>query len=214
MNELEQRLPTILEIVLAILRTLLGRWVAGEITRAEFVQSAALAVATSRIRGANIGADAVRREIEAQLEEPVRITPPNLSRDEDTTRLIKAVETIVEGVPESPDTQDEAFQKILDDIDMRFERLARAETAKAAQDGAQQALADERVEGWVRDRNGDACTLCDWWWREGRVWPKTYSMPRHTGCECWPRPVTTRYIQNPTKKGWDRSARDEKKEIA
>lgn len=213
-NELELRLPSILEIVKKILQALTARWTSGEITREEFVTSAALAVVTSRIRGANIGADIVRRDLEAQLAEPVRIVPPSVNRTADFQRLTKALETIAADVPEGADTQDEAFQAILRRVDMRLERLARAETADAAQDGAQQALTDDRVQGWVRDRNGAACELCDWWWREGRVWPADHLMPKHVGCECWPRPVTVNYQPRVSPEAQKRSERDRRKEIA
>ena len=211
-NELEKRLPSILAIVLKILQALTVRWTTGEITREEFIESAALAVATSRIRGANVGADVVRRDLEAQLAEPVQIVPPRINSLAEVPRLKKAVGTIVADVP--ADAEDEAFQQILARVDMRLERLARAETTDAAQDGAQQALADERVQGWVRDLNGEACELCVWWWREGRVWPASHVMPRHTGCECWPRPVTVNYTPRVSPEAQKRSERDRQKENA
>lgn len=94
----------------------------------------------------------------------------------------------------------------------RMERLARSETSEAAQRAAQDAMrGDGRFEGWRRELNGDACQLCTWWWRNGRVWPKTYSMPRHPGCDCWPRPVMATYEPKVGEKGWERSRRDEKK---
>lgn len=77
------------------------------------------------------------------------------------------------------------------DVLMRLARLARAEYGEAGQRGYQKALqADTRIRGWTRGLEPDACQLCRWWWREGRVWPKGHAMPTHPGCMCTPVPST------------------------
>lgn len=48
----------------------------------------------------------------------------------------------------------------------------------------------EHVTGWTRSLNGEACQLCTWWWRAGRVWTADHPMPAHKGCICTPQPVT------------------------
>lgn len=78
-----------------------------------------------------------------------------------------------------------------DDPAGRLRRLALAETADSAADAYSRALtADTRVAGWRRALDSDACQLCRWWWREGRVWPRDHPMPRHKGCLCAQEPVT------------------------
>ena len=78
-----------------------------------------------------------------------------------------------------------------DDPAGRLRRLALAETTESAADAYSRALtADARVSGWRRALDTDACQLCRWWWREGRVWPKDHVMPRHKGCLCAQKPVT------------------------
>lgn len=96
-----------------------------------------------------------------------------------------------------------AVETILVDLDMgdiesvaqlitRMERLARAEAIDAAQSGYGKAMArSEKVEGWKRGLESDACQLCTWWWRDGRIWPKNHTMPTHPGCACSQEFVTT-----------------------
>ena len=53
------------------------------------------------------------------------------------------------------------------------------------------------VSGWRRGTEPDACQLCRWWARDGRVWEPSHAMPRHPGCTCHQVPVvnveTTNY---------------------
>jgi hypothetical protein len=82
-----------------------------------------------------------------------------------------------------------------DAADTRLERLARAETFNAAQQGTHDAMQrQEGVEGWVRSMDADPCQLCRWWWREGKVWPKVHPFQRHKGCNCQPRVVIRKHI--------------------
>lgn len=72
----------------------------------------------------------------------------------------------------------------------RVARLGRSEPLEAAQTARGDALAKSRlVEGWTRNIDGDPCELCQWWSRDGRVWPKDHVMPRHKGCTCTQTPV-------------------------
>ena len=50
------------------------------------------------------------------------------------------------------------------------------------------------VEGWTRSVSG-ACQLCNWWSRDGRVWPKDHTMPRHKGCRCTQNPVLVERVK-------------------
>lgn len=95
----------------------------------------------------------------------------------DAVRLESAVATILGD--RSPSTQGS-----------RLERLGRAEVVETGQAAFHDALqTSEGVEGWVRDMEPGACQLCEWWSREGRIWPKAHPMPKHKGCECTPRAV-------------------------
>lgn len=89
--------------------------------------------------------------------------------------------------------------------EQRTERLrmeSRSETLRSGSEsysGAVSSRSDE-IAGWTRGLNVDACQLCRWWHREGRVWPSDHPMPQHKGCLCAPvvkmggrpaRPVAT-----------------------
>lgn len=199
-NELELRLPTILAILRRILEALTFRWTNGDVDDRQFIESVALAVAAQRMRAQSIGREIARRQMAEQLGGPVDDLPPLPgSRADGLDRLTKAVSTIVsEHDPEDLETTTD-----------RLDRLGRSETSKAAQDAAREvAEHDDRVRGWVRDLNADACELCTWWWREGRVWPADHVMPRHPGCDCWPRPVTVNYTPRVSPEAQKRSDRD------
>lgn len=73
----------------------------------------------------------------------------------------------------------------------RWERLARSEpleaAARAYSDGVRRS---PHVTGWTRGLSANACQLCRWWSRDGKVWPDDHPMPTHKGCTCNPAPVT------------------------
>ena len=76
-------------------------------------------------------------------------------------------------------------------------RLARAETFTAGQSAYSDGIASSpHTKGWIRGLEPDACQLCRWWWREGRVWPKAHPMPTHKGCTCSPIPVVRAGIKS------------------
>lgn len=103
----------------------------------------------------------------------------------DQSRLRNAVETIAADL-------DMADIESVAQLITRIERLARAEAIEAAQTGYGKAMArSKKVQGWKRGLEADACQLCTWWWREGRIWPKDHTMPTHPGCACSQEFVTT-----------------------
>lgn len=68
---------------------------------------------------------------------------------------------------------------------MRLGRMALAETIEAARDRVAEVMrGQKRVEGWTRQTDSDPCELCQWWARDGRVWPASHEMPTHKGCAC------------------------------
>ena len=88
---------------------------------------------------------------------------------------------------------EKAFATIMDsdqDIIMQLERIGVVEPLEAAADRMSEGIQqDQRVKGWVREMEADACQLCRWWWREGREWPSEHPMPTHKGCTCTQLPV-------------------------
>ena len=77
-----------------------------------------------------------------------------------------------------------------EELAMRMNRLANGNTKEYAQLSYRDGIRRNRhVKGWVRETNPGACTLCVWWARDNRVWPKDHYMPTHPGCGCRPKPV-------------------------
>lgn len=85
--------------------------------------------------------------------------------------LAQSLQTIIEGAPEQ--------------VVGRLERLGYVLPIESTQESYSAALqADGMVEGWQRGLNDDACQLCRWWSREGRIWPKVQPFQTHKGCKC------------------------------
>ena len=121
-------------------------------------------------------AQAVADALGVHVRLPATPTPPS-AHHTDLDRLRTAAATVL--------------MLSQDDPAGRLRRLALAETADSAADAYSRALtSDKRVTGWTRALDADACQLCRWWSREGRVWPKDHPMPRHKGCLCAQKPVT------------------------
>lgn len=94
-----------------------------------------------------------------------------------------------------------------DELEQRLARLARSVVARAGQDAREQGIrSSPAVEGWTRGLDSKSCELCGWWWREGRVWPKSHHMPRHPGCTCVQVPVIARDIAGLSREAYDDSA--------
>lgn len=121
---------------------------------------------------------------------PARTTEADL-----TERIEKAVRTIAAdtGVMTGED---------------RIDRMARAETIAAVQEGYQDGLIElaspeiqqtyeslgsssplKGVGGYRRGINPQACIACFWTWKEGYVYPLSKPMWQHPGCRCLPVPT-------------------------
>ena len=104
-------------------------------------------------------------------------------------------------VPDSPqrrwiDTASRQAGDARQTAETRLTRLARSEPMDKAQRGYGEAIRqDSRTEGWKRGLELDACELCTWWDRDGRIWPKDHVMPTHKGCACVPVPVVGQRVQ-------------------
>ena len=89
----------------------------------------------------------------------------------------------------------------------RLARLSRGAVARGAQDARESTMQrSEFVEGWTRGVDSTSCQLCVWWWREGRVWPKTHHMPRHPGCTCVQVPKLVSNLQGVSTAAYNESA--------
>lgn len=111
------------------------------------------------------------------LETGERVQLPRLDSLTDEPAILTSATTAAAGDP--------------DNARMRLPRLVRAVVTQAAQDGRAETIRNAKtVEGWTRGVDSNSCELCRWWWRDGRVWPKTHHMPTHPGCTCVQVPAT------------------------
>lgn len=156
---------------------LLAAWQDGRLDRATFLDLVRGIIATGNAQARALAELALRAYLEQALAapEPVTVAPPVV---DDRPRLHKALETVLAS---NLDTA------------MQVERLARNEPLEAATGAFSDGMKrnKRRVSGWTRGLEADACELCRWWWREGRVWRPDHPMPRHVGCTCHPVPTVT-----------------------
>lgn len=175
---------------------LVGLWearLAGTITDDEFLDLAHTVLRLATRQGLEVGALSIRAHLEVATGMPQPAITPTLPPADDDARLAAALQTIL------------ANREAVEEISTRLERIGRNEPVEAATRAASEAMqADTRVTGWTRGLESDACELCRWWHREGRVWQPTHPMPRHTGCQCHPVPAIGDTSDNAqtTKQAW------------
>jgi len=176
---------------------------AGYLTEAEAEQLIAATVNAANAASFSL-ADAY---IAIQIEQATGVPAPAtgvLPLDE-LERLIVAVHTIFDDMrqaaeahvaasgPESAEPASDPAQT----AGMRLERLARSEPLETGQKASVAAMAQQPlVEGWTRHMDADPCQLCQWWDRDGRIWPKDHPFQSHKGCNCQPKVVLAQSIRS------------------
>lgn len=158
-------------------------WAAGTITTETFV-----AILASYVAGANSQAAALADVgLAAAISVALGVPQPTLGLlppTGDAERLYEAATTLARDIDATPDPR------------ARVERLGRAEPLHTAAVTFSEGMKRSgKVTGWVRGMDSDPCTLCQWWWRDGRVWPADHEMPTHTGCSCVPVPTIADHIK-------------------
>lgn len=152
-------------------------WLAGRLTRDEFVQLVALYIASGNQRAVAVAdlALAAALSVELRAVQPVA----GVTRPDDVERLQKGAQTLAE--------RSDAGE----DVTARLTRLATAEPVGAAAAAWSEGIRrNKNVTGWVRQLDSDPCELCQSWAQDGRVWPSDVTMLHHPGCECTPKPIT------------------------
>lgn len=162
----------------AALDSLWERYRAGAISQAEFADLGAIMLATGNAQAAQVARLSLAAYVTEQTGRALDVRPVAVpAHHTSTARLARALSTIATAPEGAP---------------ARLARLAIAEPSSA---GAKTYGAGVRstpgARGWVRGRDSDPCQLCTWWWRQGRVWPMSHSMPEHKGCCCVPLPTFT-----------------------
>jgi hypothetical protein len=160
-------------------------YVAGQLSAEEAIALIAAAIAQANSRAYALADLSVAATImlgTAEAVPVVGVLPPA----DDAARLSKAATTVLD-VAEASEVPEAIVS-----------RLARSEPLESAATAYGEAMKEQPlVEGWVRQLDvGGGCQLCQWWSRQGRVWPAAHPMPRHKGCTCVQRPVLARNIQS------------------
>lgn len=176
MNPIEEALKALTKQQQAKLARAWDAFQRGMIDREMFVDLAINTLLGGNAKGYLLGMATIRGEIEAVTGTVELVTPPPATTG-DVKRLGKALDTILASNL---------------DTTMQLARLAEGEITHAAAKGAEEVVSrSKRVKGWTRALNVEACQLCRWWWRDGRVWQPDHPMPRHTGCMCMQRPIVS-----------------------
>src|SRR5690625_3540095 len=98
------------------------------------------------------------------VDRAATVDNPNTS----TVKIQQSLETILDGDQ--------------DQIEQRLERLGNTLPIDETQAGyAAQLQVGDLATGWTRLLDAEGCELCEWWSRDGRVWPKRDCMCRHKG---------------------------------
>lgn len=154
--------------------------VAGRYDRDKYVTTAAEVVRTANQRGQTLSRTLLTRELAELLGEK----PATLNAGEHWVRAFLEPERLIDALTTILDGDD-------DEIPMRLSRFGNSEPIRSSQAETSALIRSHpQVIGWVRQLEPNACQLCEWWWREGRVWDKDHGMPEHTGCLCHQEPVT------------------------
>ena len=155
---------------------------AGDVSRFDAIALMATLIGKSQAKAIALAETSLAAELTLAVLEPVPVLVTPIKSDIYAVR--NAVITTLGTAKSTPD------------IEGRLERVVRGVTYKAAADAYNHGVSRSKlVSGWVRDLEPDACEMCVWWWRDGRVWPKDHPMPTHTGCTCTPKPVLSEYIE-------------------
>ncbi|WCS17537.1 hypothetical protein MML61_22500 [Mycobacterium marinum] len=173
---------------------------AGHITTGEAEELIATLVNTANAASFSLADAYVALQIEKSTTLPAPTT--GIAPVDDYDRLLQAAHTILDGLLDAikqhvdsesiEDTPDPA-QK----AGMRLQRMARSEPLETGQNAAVAAMTEQPlVEGWTRQMDDDPCQLCQWWWRNGRIWPKNHPFQSHKGCNCAPKIVLAKSIQS------------------
>lgn len=168
---------------------------AGELTEAATVELMSVLIGKHRAQAIVLAEASLAAELMLALGRPVSVV---------ATTWPSTLEPIRQGVVTTLATAAKT-----PDILGRLGRMARGVVYNsAARSYSEGVKKSPLTEGWTRDLEPDACQMCRWWWREGRVWPKDHMMPTHVGCTCTPKPVVSERVYDVTNKATLRSERD------
>jgi len=154
----------------------------GVLSRDETIQAIATLVSAANGQAFALADLAFAAEVMTQLGQAVPVS--GVTAPDDLDRLTKAASTVLDVADSSPVSA------------AIVARLARSEPLESAANAySDSMIRSGKTKGWVRQKSAGACQLCEWWWREGRVWPAEHPFQHHKGCTCTPKPVIAEGIK-------------------
>lgn len=151
-------------------------------------EAAARAIAT-RVAASNLKAGAYGEALAGKSLHTLgtrapRLPASSIAHAADRTRLTDAAATILGRI-------DPTDRSTLERAAMEVARLGSSEAVATTQQTYREGMTRSgAVNGWTRALEADACDLCEWWERDGKVWPLDHDMPTHPGCCCGQEFVT------------------------
>ncbi|NLE82333.1 MAG: hypothetical protein GX610_22705 [Rhodococcus sp.] len=164
------------------------RFLAGDITEAEFVELGTVALEVANARGAALADLALATQLSVQRKEPV----PTVGLSSTRTKTV-ARQAILDALTEDGDATEAVRVAV------------RAETLAGAQDAYHEGMQEQGVKAWTRVLNSGACKLCQD--LAGDVLPGHAEMYHHKGCGCSQKPVGEEPNGNSTRSGRSRNNR-------
>lgn len=175
----------------------------GGLAPATVIPAMAAVIATANAAATTLADVGVSAQIEAATAHPQPAT--GIAPRDDTERLAKAVETILDDPGDEPKVEpvssvdtdsepvsDPGVEPEPDPAAKRLERLARAEPLETGQAVTVEIINRiPRVAGWTRVLDADPCERCQRWAEDGRVFPKDAHFKRHLNCNCQQQVVVT-----------------------
>lgn len=156
----------------------LTRFLEGDVTEEELRAVAVAIIGKANQRAAALASISLAATLELSEGVPVPVIASSPDPVKDVSRLAAVVATA---------------REVLDPDGglLRLGNLARQEPiASAATAYSDVIKKSDRVEGWVRSTEPDACGLCQDWAAGDIVWPAHVEMLHHTGCTCTQTPIT------------------------
>jgi hypothetical protein len=184
-----------------------ARYLEAELAKDAAVVAIAAAVNRANAVGVALGDAGIARQIE---ELSGRATPTlGLLAVDESERLLTAATTVLDDLSgattaakpaSASESASGANVAVLskDHARNRLERLSRSEPLEQVVKSASQAVQNQPLaEGWVRHMEPGACELCQWIWRNGKVWPKQHPFQiMHNGDACTPQVVLRTDIES------------------
>ena len=168
---------------------------AGKLTYIEAVGVMSTLIGKAQARAVALAETSLAAELTLRTLTPVAVVATSVAPN--MTKVRGAVRVVLATTASTPDPAG------------RIARMVRGITYKAASDAYSEGISKSAlVEGWSRGLEPDACQMCRWWWREGRVWPSSHVMPAHSGCTCFPVPELAARVIPVSRNAMNRSGRD------